>query len=433
MTARPTFARLRHPLAALLALGGVVVGSVAAIGGSPASAAPGDLVGTTVFSCVVTPDGGAGYDPFTYNGQITLTAGRATGSSTVNVVAKVSDMSPVAPVAMNDLAFTNELSLEVAGSPVTLQGSGRVTAPADTSFPMPDLQGSFTSTAETAAVVVTGFDFVMAYTPSFNFTGECSVTSGAALGTLTLTDGTVPTISASPTPTTTVSATATPTTSASPTAGEGSKSGKPASAKVTLTCMLKPFNSEFSYPGTISVSGYRASDGDPVSLTAKMADIPGISIVPIDGTMDVTLGVTVGGKKTTLKGTTQAKAPAKSPVAVPPLKGEVDVDGEELEVKVNTFTFNFPADSVSADCTAPGGAATLGKMTVGSEAVEDDEDDEDTPPATTAPDTTTSSGGTLPKTGGGDSLPVVGLWALALTLLGAAGLLCVPQVARKRS
>jgi hypothetical protein len=292
---------------------------------------------------------------------------------------------------------------------------------------MPELRGTLSSSDPELAVEVVGYDFAM---PAYNMTGVCDPSAGTALGDLTVVAGAAPT--PSPTPTTTVPATATPTPSPTPTTPQGSK-GKPASGKVTLTCMLMPFNSEFSYPGTISVSGYRESDGDPVSLTAKMADIPGISIVPIDGTMDVTLGVTVGGKKTTLKGTTQAKAPAKSPVAVPPLKGEVDVDGEELEVKVNTFTFNFPADSVSADCTAPGGAATLGKMTVGSEAVEDDEDDEDTPPATTAPDTTTSSGGTLPKTGGGDSLPVVGLWALALTLLGAAGLLCVPQVARKRS
>ncbi|HTW14496.1 MAG TPA: hypothetical protein VMF51_05155 [Nocardioides sp.] len=432
MTARTRFGRLRHPLAALLAVGGVVVGSVAAMGGSaPASAAPGDLVGTTVFSCVVTPDGSAGYPAFAYNGQITLTAGRETGSSTVGVVAKVSDMSPVAPVDMDDLAFTNELSLEIDGTPVKLQGSGRVTAPADTSFAMPDLQGTFESTEDAVDVEVTGFGFVMAYSPTFNFTGVCSVTSGAALGTLTLTEGSVPTIPVKPTVTTTVTATVTPSPSGSAGDGNGSKSGKPASGKVTLTCMLMPFNSEFSYPGTISVSGYRESAGDPVSLTAKMADIPGISIVPIDGVMDVTLGVQVGGEKTTLKASTQAKAPAKSPVAVPPLKGEVEVDGDELEVKVNTFTFNFPADSVSADCTAPGGGTTLGKMTVGSEAAEDD--DEDTPPATTDPGTSTSSGGTLPKTGGGDSLPVVALWALALTLLGAAGLLCVPQVARKKS
>ncbi len=72
-------------------------------------------------------------------------------------------------------------------------------------------------------------------------------------------------------------------------------------------------------------------------------------------------------------------------------------------------------------------------MTVGSEAVEDDEGDEDTPAGHHRPRRRPAPVARLPKTGGGDSLPVVGLWALALTLLGAAGLLCVPQVARKRS
>ena len=52
-------------------------------------------------------------------------------------------------------------------------------------------------------------------------------------------------------------------------------------------------------------------------------------------------------------------------------------------------------------------------------------------PSASSGSTTTESGGTLPQTGGGDSLPVVGLWALALTLLGVAGLLCVPQARRK--
>ena len=425
MTERTRFGRLRHPLAALLALGGVVVGSVAAIGGSPAVAAPGDeLVGTTKFNCTVNM-GTTVFPSYSWDGTITLLAYRPAGSTTVTVTASLSQMSGVAPARINNADFTNELKLTLGGTAVSLTGAGKVNAPPSSAFDMPDLRGTLTSSDPELAAEVVGYEFAM---PAYDMKGVCDPTDGAALGDLKVVEGTAPT--PTPTPTTTVSATATPTPSASPTTPQGSK-GKPASGKVTLTCMLMPFNSEFSYPGTISVSGYRESDGDPVSLTAKMADIPGISIVPIDGVMEVTLGVQVGGKKTTLKASTQAKAPAKSPVAVPPLKGEVDVDGDELEVKVNTFTFNFPADSVSADCTAPGGAATLGKMTVGSEAVEDD--DEDTPPATTAPDTSTSSGGTLPKTGGGDSLPVVALWALALTLLGAAGLLCVPQVARKRS
>jgi LPXTG-motif cell wall-anchored protein len=49
--------------------------------------------------------------------------------------------------------------------------------------------------------------------------------------------------------------------------------------------------------------------------------------------------------------------------------------------------------------------------------------------------TTTSAAGasstaTLPKTGGADALPVVGLWALALMMLGSAALLLVQRRTR---
>ena len=110
---------------------------------------------------------------------------------------------------------------------------------------------------------------------------------------------------------------------------------------------------------------------------------------------------------------------------VPDLTGEVDIDGDEAEVKVTAFTFNFAELSVGADCTT---TASLGKMTMGSE-----------PPATSGGDDsgggdsgggtsggTSSSGGTLPKTGEPSSLPVLALWAGALLLLGAAGLVLLP-------
>jgi len=54
---------------------------------------------------------------------------------------------------------------------------------------------------------------------------------------------------------------------------------------------------------------------------------------------------------------------------------------------------------------------------------------EEAVPAVSADDPDPAS--TLPKTGSGDSMPVIALWALALTLLGAAGLLCVPQARGK--
>ena len=190
--------------------------------------------------------------------------------------------------------------------------------------------------------------------------------------------------------------------------------------------MLNPLNSAFEYPATISVAGYREKAGDDVSLSATMSDLPGISPVPIDGQMDVTLALTVGGAKTTLKGSTHAVAAPKAKVPVPNLSGSVAADDDELAVKVTGFTFNFAALSIDATCKAS--SVALSTMVVGSEPVETDDEGTDTTSGST---TTTTSSGTLPQTGGGDSLPVVGLWALALTLLGVAGLLCVPQARRK--
>ena len=71
-------------------------------------------------------------------------------------------------------------------------------------------------------------------------------------------------------------------------------------------------------------------------------------------------------------------------------------------------------------------------MVVGTEAPDDEETDDPTPVATSAPPTSpSSSGGSLPQTGGTDAMPVIVLWAGALLLLGAAGLIAVPQVVRR--
>ena len=190
-----------------------------------------------------------------------------------------------------------------------------------------------------------------------------------------------------------------------------------------FACVLNPLNSKFDYAATISVSGSREQAGDDVALAATMSDLPGISPVPIDGQMDVTLDLAVGGKKTTLKGGTKAVAAPKAVVPVPTLTGSVAAAKDELDVKVSGFTFNFAALSIDAVCEAD--AVALSTMTVGSEPVETDDE---TPSAS---GTTTTGGTTLPQTGGGDSTPVVALWALALTLLGVAGLLCVPRTRRQ--
>lgn len=414
----------RHPLAAVLGVAGLVIGTVAAI--APAATAADELSATTTFSCVVTPVGGSAFKPYDYIGKITLSAGRAEGSSTVTVVATMSKMTGSAPVPLDKAPFTDELVLDVAGAPVTLSGSGTVTAASKADFTMPSLQGTFSSEEASVEVAVTSFAFeVTALGITMN--GACSPTAGAALGQLVLTTGSVPTLTSTPTPTTTTTATATPSATSSPTptpsAGAG---GEPAKGEVKFACALS-IGSKFDYRATISVAGFRAKEGDDVSLVATMSDLPGIAPVPIEGEMVYTLASEIGGAPVTLTSTTIASSAPNEDVPVSDLSGSSASDEDEMEVAVSAFTFDFASAGIGAECTAA--RSVLGIMKVGSEPIE--VADPDDAGGTDDGGGTTSASGSLPQTGGGDSLPVVGLWALALTLLGAAGLLCVPRARRQ--
>jgi len=227
-----------------------------------------------------------------------------------------------------------------------------------------------------------------------------------------------PSASASPSASTSTSPSASATASTSPTASAtASEGGKPASGSVDFACTLNPLGSDFDYKAKVSVSGYRAKAGDPVSLTATMSDLPGIAPVPIDGQMDVALEITAGGSKATLKGSDHATAAPKAVVPVPRLTGEVDADDDELDISVQSFTFAFPDLAVDADCTAS--KASLGTMRVGSEP-----DDSTTTGSDSSGGSTTGSGsGSLPHTGAGDLLPFLGLVAGALLLVGSGTLL----------
>jgi LPXTG-motif cell wall-anchored protein len=259
-------------------------------------------------------------------------------------------------------------------------------------------------------------------------TAVCNPTGGTLLGNLTIVEGVPPTppTTVASTPTTTTSATATPTPSSSPKASSAAKNGKAAKGTVPFTCLLSINPTPFDYMAATTMSGYRAKASDDVSLVATMSDLPGMSPVPIQGSMDYTLDAKVGGEKVTLKSTGDVNAQPKAVVPVKDLSGSVDAEGDELAVVVTGFTFNFPSGGVGGKCTADSFA--LSKMTVGSEPI-----DTDSASSSTTTGTTTTGGTTtaLPKTGGGDSMPVVALWALALTLLGVAGLLCVPRTRRQ--
>lgn len=413
---------VRHPLAAVLAVAGIAVGMVAAVGGSAASAAGDELVGTSVFTCTSEA---APTKPYDWNGTLTLTAVRPAADSTaVTVVAKLSKMAGTVPLDVGMAPITEVLDLNLAGASVKLNGSGTTEIKALTEIALPDVQGTLTSAAPELAVTVKSFDFsvtAMGATLATN----CVVKSGGALGDLKVTVGAAPPTPTptpvAPTPTTTTKATATPTPSSSAT-GKTTNSGKAAKGKAVFACTLS-IGSKFDYNADISVSGSRVKAGDDVSLLATMSDLPGIAPVPIDGSMDYTLDATVGGKAVTLSSTADVYAGPKEEVAVADLFGAVSADGDEMEVAVTKFTFDFPSAGIGAKCTTK--SVVIGTMAVGSEAIVPDSSDS---PSSIG---TTTSGDTLPKTGGADSMPVVALWALALTLLGVAGLLCVPRTRRQ--
>ena len=408
---------VRRPMAAVLAVGGIVLGSVAAVSG-PASAAEGDLTGTTVFTCAsaAAPD-----KPFTWEGTFTFSATRSSEtSSAVSVVASVSDMAGVVPLDLGSQPMTSKLDVTLGGTAVAMTAKGTTTVKKGKPLPMPDVAGTLTTTEDTLAVSVKAFEFTLT---SFQSTTTCKPDSGADLGDLTVEIGAAPT--PTPTPTTTTSATATPTASATPTDDETSGSeGKPAEGSATYACELN-IGSEFSWKPTITVSGYREKASDPVSLVASMTDLPGIAPVAIVGPMDFTLDLVVGGKKTTLTSTGDVNAGPKEEVPVADLSGDVDVDGDTLDVSTTAFTFDFPSGGVGATCKATAG--DIGTLTVGSEAIDTGDDTGGTGGDTSG----TSSGGSLPQTGGGDATPVILLWAGAFVLLGAAVLLVVPGRAHR--
>ncbi len=203
---------------------------------------------------------------------------------------------------------------------------------------------------------------------------------------------------------------------------------------MAFACVLQPLNSPFDYDATVTVSGYREQEGGDVILSARMTDIPGISPVPIDGDMDVELDLTVGGTDTTLKGSSHVTQAPKEKVPVPRLSGTVAADGDELDVAVSAFTFEIVTTGLTVTAPCEADDVSIGTMVVGTEPPDETDDPEPTTSPTTTTTTTTTSGtGSLPKTGGADAMPVVVLWAGALTLLGVAGLLVVPSAVRRRT
>ncbi|WP_370614816.1 hypothetical protein [Mumia sp. Pv 4-285] len=383
-----------------------------AVVAAPASAAAGTpATGEATLTCQLS---GFVNRPFDYPIEVEISGYRAAEGDPVTLTADLNDMPGLSPAPIQNYQMDVTLDLEVEGAAVTLTGGGKPTAAANAPVPVPTMTGEIDSDASDLEIKVKKFTFNF---PILTLRADCP--ADLALSTLTVGDETPPPTTAPTTaPPTTAPTTAVPTTPA-PT----SKEGEPATGTVNFACTLS-LGSKFEYPAEMSVSGYRAKDGDPVALQATMSDLPGMSPVPINGSMDFTLGLTVGGTATTLKATSTVDAAAKAEVKVPTLTGSVKASGDELDVSGKSFTFDFPSAGIGAECTGDG---ELSKLVVGDEAPEDGDD----PPGGGGGGGGDTGGEQLPKTGGTDALPVIALVASALLMMGAAGLVLVP--ARRRT
>ena len=86
---------LRHPLAAVLGVAGIVVGTIAAMG-APATAADDTLSGSVTFSCQMST-----FPAYNWTATVSLSAVRPAASTTVTVTAEISDMDGVSPAPLN--------------------------------------------------------------------------------------------------------------------------------------------------------------------------------------------------------------------------------------------------------------------------------------------------------------------------------------------
>lgn len=367
---------------------------------------------TIAFACQM-PDFGDDAD-FTYDASITFSS---TGET--DLQAELSDLPGVVPgfISIPDAAVSATLTVSVDDEEVPLTASGTTAVnpggnPQNKEpVPLPNpFVGSPTAMTAESEVKVKTFAFTVA-----GVSGSCAAPGEVA---------------PSPSPTPTPTPSPTPTESPEPTEKPGDKDGTPAKGQVTFACVLYPAfgadNARFDYKADVTVAGARATAEDTkVNLRATFSDIPGIAPVPIvDGGMTIEVEGSVAGEAMTLTGSSTVNAASKEEVPVPTLTASVNTDAEEAEVVLDSFKFDFGEMAglhVYSECEAANG--TVGTMTIGVGEL-GDEDPSDGPAPTNAP---ADPGATLPRTGGGDAMPVIGLWALALGLVGAGALVWLPR------
>lgn len=433
--------QLLSGLGAALLVGGLSVTAM------PAQAAPASVSGTVVLDCNMPSFPSA--PPFEYAAQVKLSGSRAGEGGPVSLALTTSALPGVVPkfISMNGAEFSASFSASANGSAVKLNNAGKTDVnPSKNGTQEPvKLPGTFKGDVNAAAADVTvtfqKFDFDVA-----GVGGTCTSRTAEGL-TLTPSVSSAPVETTKPTPTPTASpsptATATSTPTASPTkkptkepsekpTEKAGEDGKPASGQVAFDCVLAPFDSAFRYEGKITVSGARAKEGDTdVTLAATMPQIPGIAPVPIEnGRMVATVKGKVDGKAVTFSSETTVNAAAKAKVSVKRATAEVKTSAEKAKVELEAFGFKFDPISgleISAECDIAKGGS-LGSMAIAVGEL-DDEDEDDTPNGSGG-GTGGTTGGTeasLPRTGGGDAMPVIALWAAALGVVGAGLLVWIPR------
>lgn len=391
-------------LGAVMVAGTVSVVGLVGIAATPAAAAP----LTVKFTCNVP----LFTKTFTWDAEVTPTF---TGSgATQKIVLQMSNMPGLAPVPITNGAVEGTTKLTVNGTAVVATGSGTTSAAPNGPIPLMPMSGDYAGAIADPVIVVSQADFV--------------VTASGVVVDVNCLAGSDP-VFPTPTPTPTPTSTATPTPTPTPTKAtdEPAKKGVPAKGTAKFACKLQTLGSPFNYNPTVSMAGSRAKAGDSkVTLKVNFSDIPGLAPLPIEnGTMKVNASAMVGGKKVSFAESSTVNAPTYGEVPVPTMTATITTDEDELPVEITAFKFDFgemAGLNVYSECS---GGGKLSAMTVGVGATDDDDDD-------TSSGGSASSGGTLPKTGAGAPLLMMGLWSSAFVLLAVALLLFLPRRTRER-
>lgn len=424
-----------RPFHALRALGAAALVGGLSLTVAPTATAAATPVGNFSVSCQTGT-----FTPFTWNATVTAEALTEDGETYLEL--SMSALPGVVPLDQPGTEMTTVINAEVNGAAVTLNGAGVVNIEADKPFDVPAGSVVIPGSPANLDVVVTKVVYDIPAFAGGLMATRCpagSATMAWDLDPIAVNAGSVPSPSPTPTPTPSPTPSKSPAPKPSPTkAPKSDIKGKPAKGTAKFDCTLQTIGSPFKYHPTVTLEGARASeDDDEAQLRLKFSDIvnpdtgKGLAPVPMDADMKITATVKVDGKDVDFAGSSKISAGPYEAVAVPVMTKTAAVAGETVPVEVTAFKFDFgelAGTQWFSDCK---GGGALSDMTIGIGKLDpkgpggsEGGDGADGAPAGTT---------TLPKTGGGDAMPVIALWALALGVVGAGLLVWLPAQRRSAS